>query len=331
MTTGLAWCGLQPDGDFRGTTLIEQTEITTPGQSRVTLRAQRPGKTRIRLKLGDCTRHALQSKCYADVMLSVPYFFFLDLRPEFIHDLARIGLARLSNPDGSPLTVQQENTTASAQAAVLRSALHVAERNLIGVNFRLLYHSAEAAVGAGNFGTVSIGGFTPPEVERSEYGVVIVDAAKRFKPDKPMAVFAGEFATSSRFRESRAYRAIFDPLMDAEKAVDAGDVVPSGPVASDRQFHIRAAIRAFGRFLGSVLAHEIAHALFPFGAHERGSLMAPGGLTFEEKTGVTDFDARRRIFVERTPIGFGPFYRECLPSLFPTGEIVATDWARRPH
>jgi hypothetical protein len=112
--------------------------------------------------------------------------------------------------------------------------------------------------------------------------------------------------------------------------VDAGDFADS-PV-NVRQRTVRAAILAFGRLLGTTIAHECDHALGLVGAAsnqnvdnggvpiDSAEIMNSGEFnTFIERTGITGFNSATGIPTVGAAVGFGDAnlntLREILPIL----------------
>ena len=324
----MRWCRANVDG-FRGTVDVDSV-VVVGSRSRAALRARHPGKLRLRFQRGDCSRSARPPTCFANVDMSVPHFFFLSLGRAFDNDLARIGLMRRANSDRSPLTLEQNLANQRVRNAVIAAALRALTANYEGINVRFMRTSPRVLVGGSNFTTVNIGGMSPPDAEEV-YGATVVDPTDLYNPDKPVLVCAGEFGRrTTPVASDSLYLAIFDPL-----ATEDGDGRPLGgsPVnardffvgyPTQRELHVRAAVIAFGNFLGMIISHECAHVLYPYGLHERGSLMQAGGETFEQLTGIVAFNPRNLTLRVRPTIAFGPRYREILPAMYPTGAIFGS-------
>lgn len=107
-------------------------------------------------------------------------------------DLARLGLMRRSNPDGSPLTADQVQVNARARDAVIESALGAARRHFDRVNVRFVRTSPDQVVGTGNFTTIRIGGLDPTQASL-EYGFAVTDPANPHEPDLLTVIHSGEF------------------------------------------------------------------------------------------------------------------------------------------
>ena len=322
----MRWCEKNVDG-FRGSIDVEGA-TTLGATSEATIRARRPGRARLRFRRGECNQPIGTAACLDSVDLSVPHFFFMDFLPSFDEDLARLGLMRRSNPDGSPLTAEQAQVNQAARDRVIETALELARRNFDRANVRFLRTSPNQVVGTGNFTRLQIGGPDPTQPSL-EYGFVTKNPADPFTPDKEVVVHSGEFARRNSFiTNNLTYVGIFDPIAvrDATGAELTGTPVDDGDLdgaPSQRELVLEAAVLAFGNFVGSVASHEAGHVIIPeldLHGTAAGTLMKPGGATFEEYTGITFFRAEIFQLVTTDPITFSPGHREALAHRLPLDE-----------
>lgn len=332
----MQWC-LKPVDGYRGTVTADVAPVGNGNEA--TLRARHPGKLRLRFQRGDCAGVTVPPTCFADVDLSVPHFFFLRFEPSFDIDLARLGLMRRSNPDGSSLTLEQMEVNDRVRSAVITAALRTAKNNYDRVNARFVLTSPEQLVGPGNFTMIRIGGLDDDSAN-TEYGFCERQLQDPFNPDKLAKVFAGEFTRRGGFITSHPiYRAIFDTLAteDANASALGGTPVNAGDffvgVPTRRELIVRAGVLAFANFVGTIASHEAGHALIPtatnvdpHGVHEPNSLMQGGGLTFEETTAIVAFDPSRLLLTVTDPIRFGPWFRQRLTHRYPTEDIFLSEF-----
>jgi len=198
----------------------------------------------------------------------------------------------------------------------------LAIKNFASINARFVLSSPEPLVGPGNFTTINIGGFDPHDATL-EYGSCPFNELDLFNPDKQAVVLAGEFGRRGRTITSNpTYRAIFDALAVEDvngaalggTAIDAGDLMGAH---TQHELRVKAAVLAFGNFIGSVVSHEAVHAIDPTLAHQENTLFQAGGATFEQKTGIVAFDANNFQPTTQDPLGFSPFLRSKLADRLP--------------
>lgn len=314
----MQWCRHALE-NYRGEVTLE--ELSVIGKlSRATFRARHPGRQRLRFQRGDCSQVAQPPTCFDNVDVSVPHFFFLRFEPGFTDDLARLGLMRRGNADGSPLSDEQLKTNDQVRAAVIAGAWRVLSRNFAQINARFVTASPAGIVGLGNFTAVKIGGLGPV-VE--EYGATLTDSANPWSPDKDVSIWTAKLTVGQNgVASDPVHKAIFGALAVEDTngqslggtPVDAGDFFEGVP--TKRELHVRAAVIAFGNFVGDVASHECGHVLYPFQGHEENSVMQPGG-TFEEKCGIRRFDPDTLTLTFTDTLQFGPRYLEHLRNLYP--------------
>ncbi len=315
--------------EMTGDVDIQDRETLTP-----TVAARRPNRAVLFVVLKNVGR-----LCLDHVEISVPQFFRVAFTESFLVDLERLGLRRRPPADGSGLSADQSATNASVERAVLDTILETARRHFRRVNVRFVTATPSAvpasSVTVATFGVIGTSPGSDPFGMCLRPGPLQPNQGKidegNLAPQQEIYVFTDRFTdrSISDFSQSAIYLDIFDelaiedasgaPLVEG-KSVDAGEhaeVLAADPQTRRRQLYVRAAVLAFGRFMGNVLAHEAGHALgLPHTSQSFDVMMDPV-MTFRGRTGIDSFDPTTGEIVVIEPITFDQFNVERMQKILP--------------
>ena len=244
---------------------------------------------------------------YTPIELSVPQFIQIVLDSDFDTDLERIGLKRRPPADGSSLTTGQKQANTRVRDAVIKEMMETLRRNFLGINVRFTFDDPSSIVGQRNFSKAIIGGtyqrisMDPKQIQPTDrssiFGFAGYDPGNHKAYGDPDAhVFSGKFSDRSVpiLRDSGEYIDIFNAfaIEDLNGSILPGEPVNEGDFhdsSSDliREKYIKAAIIAFGRFLGTATSHECGHLIGL--KHESHIMLAPL-MTFKDYTGINYFN-----------------------------------------
>jgi len=294
--------------------------------------AKRPNKGRISVAV----KKNGNMVCFDNKEISVPQFFWIVVNESFFKDLERLGLRRRPIVGLGVLTGDQANVNFDVMRAVLDEAFNTARFLFKSINVRFTESYPGTVVGENNYTSIVLGGKN--NIGTSASGITLnsthpmnYDQTDKgnLQPNQRIVIYSGEYAIGRPGvnNDDPIFKSIFN-LTSVENyqgtplggiAVDAGEF--SRFPRSPRQKVITAAVSAYGRLLGSTIAHEAGHSLgLPHPESKVGALMDEGfNLSFSNSTGITSFDPQTGKIQIDPPQGFSNSnlrkLREILPVL----------------
>ena len=242
-----------------------QTDVSTGSSilSTIPVKARHPNKAKVRVRVvqdGEVV-------CSAKKTISVPQFFHIVFPAEegfFNEALEDLGLRRRPRANGV-LTTDQKLTNDQVKAAVIEEIFNTFKFEYDSVNVRLTVADPTPVVSFANFATVTFGGLGVG----LEFGATPFPDDHNLDPKNSPVIFALRYADLSlAITQDPIYTAIFGGLAVFDPA--SGTVLPGTPIdvgdfadppVTVRQKTVKAAILAFGRLLGTTVAHECGHSL----------------------------------------------------------------------
>jgi hypothetical protein len=304
--------GNQPHGSrivwdlLGGTNATGTISYTVQDPLTLVVRADHPNMNRLRVRV----EHQGVILCEDTKLISVPQYFWITSTPRtepfaddpFLLDLERLGLRRRPPSDGF-LTPEQEATNHDVAEAVVQEIFETVLSLFSGVNVRFSQTFPTAFVDPSNITTVIVGGMPSPNPNIAGHTSAPTGIGRSLDVDIGNLEPAQYCSINSGLLTAGDWPAVYHDIfgstaiedrdgrpLPSGSAVDAGDFarIPT----TVRQRTVDAAIKATGRWIGSVIAHECGHALgLDHNNHQTGEIM-DAGVYFSEYIGIRSFDPR---------------------------------------